>query len=205
MISIKQVFYVSGLCLLLILLYRTFIVFSPDKDLFEKCSTSHDHSLSLNNERLNALQTILKYKTVSINIRNQNYDALQQCRSYIKQRYSNILENKFVEINDIATYSILYTIKGTETRLKPYLLSAHIDVVPANIDKTNGEQWKHAPFDAVIDGEFIYGRGTLDDKTTVFGVMEAVQEYIRINGQPRRTFYVALTHDEEVKSRNKLS
>ncbi|CAF1342983.1 unnamed protein product [Didymodactylos carnosus] len=78
--------------------------------------------------------------------------------------------------------------------LKPYLLSAHYDVVPA----TNGS-WKHDPFSAVVDGGYIYARGTLDDKTTVFAVMEALQEYIEKNGQPRRSFYIAITHDEEVK------
>ncbi|CAF1259380.1 unnamed protein product [Didymodactylos carnosus] len=153
-----------------VLLYRTYIVFTPEKDLFEKCSSADDHSLKLTNERLNVFQTLLKYETVSIDIRNQNYEAIKQCRTFIKQRYSNILQNKWIEVHDIATYSILYTIKGSEPDLKPYLLSAHYDVVPA----TNGS-WKHEPFGAVVDGEYIYARGTLDDKTTVFAVMEALQ------------------------------
>ncbi|CAF1202965.1 unnamed protein product [Didymodactylos carnosus] len=182
-----------SLCFILVLLYRTYIVFVPEKDLFEKCSSMDDHFLKLTNERLNAFQTLLKYETVSMDIRNQNYEAIKQCRTFIKQRYSNILRNKWIEAHDIAKYSILYTIKGSESDLKPYLLSAHYDVVPA----TNGS-WKHDPFSAVVDGGYIYARGTLDDKTTVFAVMEALQEYIEKNGQPRRSFYIAITHDEEV-------
>ncbi|CAF1508891.1 unnamed protein product, partial [Didymodactylos carnosus] len=91
-----------------VLLYRTYIVFTPEKDLFEKCSSADDHSLKLTNERLNVFQTLLKYETVSIDIRNQNYEAIKQCRTFIKQRYSNILQNKWIEVHDIATYSILY-------------------------------------------------------------------------------------------------
>ena len=45
----------------------------------------------------------------------------------------------------------------------PYLLLAHIDVVPA----TESDGWEAPPFSAKeIDG-FIYGRGTIDDKGSV--------------------------------------
>jgi len=51
----------------------------------------------------------------------------------------------------------------------PYLLCAHLDVVPA------GRQWQHDPFKAgIIDG-FIYGRGSLDVKNLVFGILEALE------------------------------
>lgn len=44
--------------------------------------------------------------------------------------------------------------------MSPYLLLAHIDVVPA----TESDGWEAPPFSAKeIDG-FIYGRGTIDDK-----------------------------------------
>lgn len=45
----------------------------------------------------------------------------------------------------------------------PYLLLAHIDVVPAS----ESDGWEAPPFSAKeIDG-FIYGRGTIDDKSPV--------------------------------------
>lgn len=43
----------------------------------------------------------------------------------------------------------------------PYMLLAHIDVVPAS----ESDGWEAPPFSAKeIDG-FIYGRGTIDDKS----------------------------------------
>lgn len=45
----------------------------------------------------------------------------------------------------------------------PYLLLAHIDVVPAS----ESDGWEAPPFSAKeIDG-FIYGRGTIDDKSSL--------------------------------------
>lgn len=53
--------------------------------------------------------------------------------------------------------------EGSDPSLIPYLLLAHIDVVPAS----ESDDWDVPPFSAQeVDG-FIYGRGTLDDKSSV--------------------------------------
>lgn len=53
--------------------------------------------------------------------------------------------------------------EGSQPDLVPYMLLAHIDVVPA----TESDGWVAPPFSAKeIDG-FIYGRGTIDDKYAV--------------------------------------
>ena len=62
----------------------------------------------------------------------------------------------------VANYSLLYTVKGSDPSLTPYLLASHLDVVPADPD-----QWEADPFGAdVIDG-FIYARGAIDVKQSV--------------------------------------
>lgn len=45
----------------------------------------------------------------------------------------------------------------------PYLLLAHIDVVPAS----ESDGWEAPPFSAQEIDDFIYGRGTIDDKSPV--------------------------------------
>jgi carboxypeptidase PM20D1 len=60
----------------------------------------------------------------------------------------------------VANYSLLYTITGSNPNLTPYLLMSHLDVVPAD----NVNLWESQPFQAEIVQEFIYGRGTIDDK-----------------------------------------
>lgn len=60
----------------------------------------------------------------------------------------------------MADYSHLFWVQGSQPDLTPYLLLAHIDVVPA----TESDGWEAPPFSAQEMDGFIYGRGTIDDK-----------------------------------------
>lgn len=63
----------------------------------------------------------------------------------------------------VGNYSHLFWVPGSDLSLVPYMLLAHIDVVPAN----ESDGWDAPPFSAKeIDG-FIYGRGTIDNKQSV--------------------------------------
>ena len=94
---------------------------------------------------------------------------------------------------------MLYKIEGSDNKLKPYLLAAHFDVVPAFAQDDN---WTHDPFSATIEDNFIYARGTLDDKGSMFGLLEGLRVFLKKNGQPKRTLYLAFGHDEEVTGQN---
>jgi len=96
----------------------------------------------------------------------------------------------------IGKYSLLYKWKGRNTDLKPILLMAHFDVVPAESNAEN--PWKHPPFAGNIADGYIWGRGTLDDKSSVLGILEAVETLVAEGFQPERTIYLAFGHDEEV-------
>ena len=146
-----------------ILLYRAYIVFTPDKALFEACSTSHhNHSLDFNAQRLQTFQKLLQFQTISYEAGKQNFDELRKCRDFLKQHYRPIVEkySQFVKVHQLAEYSLLYEVQGTNSSRKPFLFSAHMDVVPTG----NLDRWKYPPFEARSDGELIYARGTLDDK-----------------------------------------
>lgn len=88
---------------------------------------------------------------------------------------------------------MLYKIEGKIPTLKPYLLAAHMDVVPVTED-----EWTHPPFGEIGSDGFIYGRGILDDKGSLVAQLEAVDVYLKKYGQPKRTFYLAFGHDEEL-------
>ncbi len=146
-----------------ILLYRTYVIFTPDKAVFEPCSSSIDnHSLNFDSQRIQTFQTLLQFQTISYEENNQNIDEIKRCRDFIKKHYHDLIKHypSFVQLHNIATYSLLYSIQGKNPNLKPFLLSAHMDVVPAG----NLNRWKYPPFDGHSDKEFIYARGTLDDK-----------------------------------------
>ena len=91
-------------------------------------------------------------------------------------------------------FSLLYTWEGKNATLKPFILTAHMDVVPA----VGIDSWTYPPFSGSIDGTYIWGRGTLDDKVEMISILEAVERLLSENYQPERTVYLAFGHDEEI-------
>lgn len=91
-------------------------------------------------------------------------------------------------------FSLLYTWKGKNPSLKPVILMAHIDVVPAG-DTT---AWNKPSFSGINDGTYIWGRGTLDDKAGMISILEAMEKLLSEDFEPDRTIYLAFGHDEEL-------
>ena len=76
-------------------------------------------------------------------------------------------------------YSFLYKWEGSEGNLKPIVLMAHLDVVP--VIEENLSDWKKNPFGGEISNDTIWGRGTIDDKVAVIGIMESVELLLKKN------------------------
>jgi carboxypeptidase PM20D1 len=89
-------------------------------------------------------------------------------------------------------YSLLYEWKGTHPDKKPIILAAHLDVVPAN-----PSDWQVDPFEGSIRNGVIWGRGAIDDKGSLFAILEAVEYLLESGYVPERTIYLAFGHDEE--------
>lgn len=102
------------------------------------------------------------------------------------------------KLPEFKQYSLLLKWQGSDANLKPILLSAHYDVVP--VPPSTESLWQHPPFDGHVDDEYIWGRGTLDDKSAVIALLESVSSLIKSNAKPQRTVYLSLTHDEELGS-----
>ncbi len=73
---------------------------------------------------------------------------------------------KGMTIKDIEGYAG-YAEIGTGEKMIMSL--GHLDVVPV------GPGWRHQPFGAEIDGEYLYGRGTSDDKGPTMAMFYAIQ------------------------------
>ncbi|UGT45070.1 M20 family peptidase [Nocardia yamanashiensis] len=115
-------------------------------------------------------------------------------------RFVAFLEESFPLVHaqlelEIFGHSRLYRWPGSAApdRVSALLL-AHMDVVP--VDDESG--WTHPPFAGVVDDEFIWGRGAIDDKSRVVAILEAVESALRDGVRPRETVYLAFGHDEEV-------
>ncbi len=89
-------------------------------------------------------------------------------------------------------YSLLYIWQGSRADLEPVMLMAHQDVVSA--DPT---EWTYPPFEGKIVDGFIWGRGTLDIKNQLIGIMDAAEALLQKGYRPERTILFGLGHDEE--------
>uniref|UniRef100_A0A8C4R5D7 Peptidase M20 domain containing 1, tandem duplicate 1 n=1 Tax=Eptatretus burgeri TaxID=7764 RepID=A0A8C4R5D7_EPTBU len=122
-----------------------------------------------------------------------NTTAMSEFTAFLHKSFPTIFSHNLVTYETVAEYSHLFKVQGLDSKLTPYLLAAHLDVVPAL-----PEGWEFPPFSGTHQGGFIYGRGTLDDKQSVVGILQALEMLLEEGFSPKRTFYVAIGHDEEV-------
>jgi carboxypeptidase PM20D1 len=95
----------------------------------------------------------------------------------------------------VAEHTLIYTWKGSDPALAPMVLMAHQDVVPIT-PGTEGD-WKHQPFAGDIADGAVWGRGAIDDKSSLISLFEAVEALAVQGFAPRRTIIVVSTHNEE--------
>ncbi len=105
---------------------------------------------------------------------------------------------RFTEKKDMGNDTLVYIWKGAQPQLKPVVLTAHQDVVPA--DPQTLSQWEHEPFGGDIDGEMVWGRGTLDIKSQIYTLLQAAELLMKDGFRPQRSVIFAFGHDEEVLS-----
>jgi acetylornithine deacetylase len=73
------------------------------------------------------------------------------------------------------------------------ILQAHVDVVPTG----PASMWTHPPFEPVIEGDWLYGRGGADMKAGHAANIFALDALRRIGLQPAATVYVQSVVEEE--------
>ena len=69
-------------------------------------------------------------------------------------------------------------------------------MVPVDANVT--QAWEEDPFAGFIDEKFVWGRGTLDDKSGVIAILEAINYLIAKDFVPQRSIYFSFGHDEEI-------
>jgi carboxypeptidase PM20D1 len=137
------------------------------------------------------LATSIRCKTVPLDETGKpNPKAFTQLHSFLRKTYP--LAHKHLQLEKVGGYSLLYIWKGSDPSLSPVQLMAHQDVVSAN-----PREWTHPPFAGEIVDGFVWGRGTLDIKNQLIGIMEAAEGLLAKGFTPTRTIYLAFGHDEE--------
>lgn len=141
----------------------------------------------------------IRFQTISnFEKPDQAADALRAMQAHIEKSFPAFHVAAKREV--VGQYSLLYTWAGTwegaDPTVLPIALLAHQDVVP--VAPGTEKDWQQPPFDGVIADGFIWGRGSWDDKGSLYSILEAADAMAKEGFRPRRTIYFAFGHDEEV-------
>ena len=165
--------------------------FKPEKRSGEKLP---EEKVNLDRFRKN-LSDAIKIPTIaSKDPSKTDWSTFDAFAEFLRERYPLIHEK--LELIDVGKGPLLFRWVGSDSSLDPVALLSHQDVVP--ISEGTLQDWTYAPFDGVDDGEFIWGRGALDMKNHLIGVMESVEDLLEEGFQPVRDVYICLGHNEEV-------
>ena len=114
------------------------------------------------------------------------------------ENFKVLIANLYPKVHEVcprefhSETGMLYLWKGRRSDAVTVLMS-HYDVVPAN-----EELWSKPPFSGLIESGVIWGRGTLDTKGTLCGILEAAERLIAQGYIPENDVYFSFSGDEEV-------
>ncbi len=138
-----------------------------------------------------ALRALVRCRTVSYRDASLEDDAeFERLIELLPQLYPHVFATcSFERLPDRA---LLFRWQGRAAG-DPTVLMAHYDVVP--VDEAG---WDKPPFDAILEDGVVWGRGTLDTKVTVNGVLFAADHLIAAGYVPQRDIYFAFSGGEEI-------
>lgn len=143
-------------------------------------------------DRLSAFLAALRFPTVST--QSGSHDLAPFVGLHAQLRQSFPLVHLGLTAETVSGGSLLFTWKGSSTSEAPILLSAHLDVVPAG----DPASWLFPPFSGDMADGMAWGRGALDYKVGVTGMLQACEDLLAEGFRPVRGICLAFGHDEEV-------
>ncbi len=172
--------------LLLVIVIRT-LNFKPTDSV--KVS---EEEIKFNGEKaVENLRELVRFKTVSYKDSSLEDDAeFEKLIAKLPELYPNVFQKcEFLKLPDRA---LLFKWEGKQ-HSDPTVLMAHYDVVPVNEN-----MWEKPPFEAILEDGVVWGRGTLDTKATVNGVLFSADTLIAEGFVPQNDIYFAFSGGEEI-------
>jgi len=169
-----------------LLVYRTIKFVPPAKE--EKTFADIDFD---RDAAENALAELIKCRTISYYDKSMEDDAeFEKLISLLPKLYPHVAAT--VDMQRLPDRALLFKWKGLGDG-EPAVLMAHYDVVPVE-----EENWQKPPFDAIVENGVMWGRGTLDTKVTMNGILSAADALIGQGFMPQNDIYFAFSGGEEV-------
>jgi acetylornithine deacetylase/succinyl-diaminopimelate desuccinylase-like protein len=90
------------------------------------------------------------------------------------------------------TVYLIATWPGSDPKLKPLVISGHMDVVEAK-----PSDWKRDPFTPVVENGYLFGRGATDMKLDGAIAIASLTQLRKQGYKPKRTIIIEFSGDEE--------
>jgi carboxypeptidase PM20D1 len=189
---------IIGLGALLLLFILTILIrainFKPKQQI-----NPDDFQIDFDRERaVNALSELVKCKTISnVNPELEDDSEFEKLIGKLPVLYPNFY--KACELKRFDGRALLFRWKGKSSG-NPVVLMSHYDVVPVDESK-----WQRLPFGGeVVDG-VLWGRGSLDTKSTLNGALFSADTLIAQGFVPEKDVYFAFSGGEEISNDGALN
>ncbi len=147
---------------------------------------------------VSALAELVKCKTISYNDHTLEDDAeFEKLFSLLPGLYPRVFD--VCSVRQLPDRALLFRWPGKKDA-EPTVLMAHYDVVPVNEEK-----WDKPPFAAIIEDGVLWGRGTLDTKVTMNGILSAANHLIAKGFKPANDIYFAFSGGEEINGKGAVN
>ena len=178
---------------LAVVLIRT-AIFCP-----KKASEIDDSPVSFDEAAaIDALAALVRCKTISHVDPQQEDDAeFEKLIALLPALYPRVFD--ICSFQRLPNRALLLRWPGRSSK-EPSVMMAHYDVVP--VDEAS---WEKPPFDGVIEDGILWGRGTLDTKVTMNGILSAANHLIAQGFQPENDVYFAFSGGEEINGKGAVN
>lgn len=111
------------------------------------------------------------------------------CQKMMAEKLANAGFNiEFMQFGEVTN---LWARRGTSEPV--FCFAGHTDVVPTG----PSDDWEHAPFDAIVDGDTLYGRGAADMKGSLAAMLTASERFVESTPEHNGSIAFLITSDEE--------
>ena len=143
---------------------------------------------------INALAELIKCRTISYNDPSLEDEAeFEKLFTLMHELYPRVFD--VCSVRELPDRAILFRWPGKNDQ-NPSVMMSHFDVVPVNEDL-----WEKPPFAGIIEDGVLWGRGALDTKATLNGVLSAANYLIGKGFKPANDIYFAFSGGEEVNGK----
>ena len=136
------------------------------------------------------MQEMIRCKTISSRDESKmDLGEFEKFQQLLQTQYPNI--HKAASLTKLGLTGLLYHLPGKDSS-RSAVCMAHYDVVPAE-----ESAWEKPAFEGIVENGILWGRGTLDTKGSLLGIVEALEQLLENGFVPACDLYLSFSGDEE--------